>query len=198
MIDTGILLVKDSSHKFIASNKTFSVYAGKKIEMLIGLNDFDMPWHDNSEIYISHEKEILKGSQYSVIEPLNGTKSINLITKKEIIYNSNGKPAGTIANAIEITTQIDFFNLAGKSKHLKICGYGQKFGLTKTESKIMFFLLKGYKRSYISEKAGVSLKSFDWHVGNIKNKFQVGSTTELLTLAYALNLQDVLPFSTKF
>ncbi|WP_332629636.1 LuxR C-terminal-related transcriptional regulator [Citrobacter sp. ESBL3] len=198
MIDCGIILVKDVKHRFIASNAAFSRLAGKKTESLIGLNDFDMPWADSASIYVNHEKDILRGDNYSVVEPLNGTTPVNLITTKKVIYDAAGKPAGTIANAVEITQNINFFNLAGKSESIKVCNYGEKYDLTAMESKIMYFLLKGLKRAAISESTGISLKSVDFHLMNLKKKFRADNTTELVILAYQKGYQDILPFTLKF
>lgn len=157
-----------------------------------------MPWADNAGIYVSHEKDILRGDNYSVVEPLNGTTPVNLMTTKKVIYDSTGKPAGTIATAVEITQNINFFNLAGKSESIKVCNYGEKYNLTAIESKLMYFLLKGLKRAAISETTGVSLKSVDFHLANLKKKFGAHNTTELVILAYQRGYQDIIPFSIKF
>jgi len=198
MIDCGIILVKDIKHRFIASNAVFSRLAGKNTESLIGLNDFDMPWADSANIYVNHEKDILRGDAYSVIEPLNGTSAINLITTKKILYDVAGKPAGTIATAVEITQNINFFNLAGKSESIKVCNYGEKYNLTAIESKVMYFLLKGLKRAAISESTGISLKAVDFHLTNLKKKLKADNTTALVILGYQNGWQDILPFTIKF
>ncbi|TNL07516.1 LuxR family transcriptional regulator [Kosakonia cowanii] len=197
-IDCGIILVKDIQHRFIASNGVFSRLAGKKTDSLVGLNDFDMPWADSASIYVNHEKDILRGDYYSVVEPLKGTTPVNLMTTKKVIYDATGKPAGTIATAVEITENINFFNLAGKSESIKICDYGDKYNLTAMESKVMYFLLKGLKRAAIAENTGVSLKSVDFHLTNLKKKFMADNTTELVILAYQKGYQNILPFTIKF
>ena len=197
-IDCGIILVKDIQHRFIASNGVFSRLAGKKTDELIGLNDVDMPWADSADIYVSHEKDILRGDNYSVVEPLNGTTPVNLMTTKKVIYDAAGNPAGTIATAVEITQNINFFNLAGKSESIKICDYGDKYNLTAMESKVMYFLLKGLKRAAIAENTGISLKSVDFHLTNLKKKFMADNTTELVILAYQKGYQNILPFTIKF
>lgn len=51
-------------------------------QKIIGLSDLDMPWSEQAQIYIAHEKDILSGLNYSVIEPLPGLKKANLITRK--------------------------------------------------------------------------------------------------------------------
>ncbi|WP_313683263.1 hypothetical protein [Pantoea sp.] len=64
---TGIMLVKNSNHEFIASNSVFSNHSGYTPKSLIGLNDEDMPWAENKDIYINHEKDILSGLEYNAM-----------------------------------------------------------------------------------------------------------------------------------
>lgn len=191
----GIVLVKDSQHRFIASNRNFSIYSGLSPERLIGLSDFDMPWNEQSEIYISHEKDILSGLSYSVIEPLPGIKNTNLVTHKKIIYDINGIPRGTIATALPLEMDINFCNLFGTSDIVKITGYG--LNLTKKESLVFYYFIKGFQRSQISNLANISTSSFDFHISNIKEKVGVNTTKELREMAYTRGFQDIIPFAIK-
>lgn len=195
MHNVGILLVKDRQHRFIASNNLFSIFSGLPPGKIIGLSDNEMPWGDQANIYKSHERDILSGLNYNVIEPLAGVKKATLITQKKIIYDANGLPQGTIATALPLTTGVEFSNLAGKSEIIKIVGYG--LGLTKTESAILYYLLKGHKRKIISEKVKISVTSFDFHIRNIKQKFGANTTLEIITIAYAKGFQDLIPFVIK-
>ncbi|MBW3808202.1 LuxR family transcriptional regulator [Aeromonas jandaei] len=193
--DVGILLVKDSQHRFVASNNAFSVFSGFSPEKIIGLSDLDMPWSEQSKIYISHEKDILSGLSYSVIEPLPGIKKANLITQKTIIYNRLGIPQGTIATALPLDTDVEFGNLAGKSDAIKVVDYG--LGLTTKESIVLYYALKGYKRTKVAEMAQMSTSSYDFHMRNLKEKFKADTTEQLKSIAYAQGLQDIMPFIIK-
>lgn len=193
--DVGILLVKDSQHRFVASNNAFSVFSGFSPEKIIGLSDLDMPWSEQSKIYIAHEKDILSGLSYSVIEPLPGIKKANLITQKTIIYNHLGIPQGTIATALPLDTDVEFGNLSGKSDAIKVVDYG--LGLTKKESIVLYYALKGYKRTEVAEMAQMSTSSYDFHMRNLKEKFKADTTDQLKSIAYAQGLQDIMPFIIK-
>jgi hypothetical protein len=124
--DIGILLVKDTKHRFVASNYGFSIFSGMAPERVIGLSDYDMPWCDQANIYLSHEKDILSGLSYSVIEPLAGIRKTNLITQKKIIYDDAGIPRGTIATALPLMMDIDFAIFLAPVRYLEslIMGWG--------------------------------------------------------------------------
>lgn len=193
--DVGILLVKDSQHRFVASNREFSAFSGLQPEKLIGLSDLDMPWSEQAKIYISHEKDILSGLSYNVIEPLPGIKRANLVTQKKIIYDRTGMPQGTIATALPLEMDIDFCNLSGTSHILRVADYGMN--LTKKESLVLYYFIKGFQRSQIANLAKIGTSSYDFHISNIKKKFGVDSTSKLRDVAYSKGLQDIIPFVIK-
>ncbi len=193
--DVGILLVKDIQHRFVASNSGFSIFSGLPPENLIGLSDFDMPWSEQAKIYILHEKDILSGLSYNVIEPLLGIKRANLVTQKKIIYDRTGLPKGTIATALPLDMDIDFCNLSGTSDILRVADYGMN--LTKKESLVLYYFIKGFQRNQIASLAKISTSAFDFHISNIKGKFCVNTTNELKDAAYSRGLQDIIPFVIK-
>ena len=155
----------------------------------------DMPWSEQSQIYIAHEKDILSGLSYSVIEPLPGLKKANLITQKNIIYDRFGMPQGTIATALPLDADVEFGNLSGRSEAIKVVDYG--LGLTKKESIVLYYALKGYKRTEVASMAQMSTSSYDFHMRNLKAKFKVDTTEQLKSIAYTQGLQDIMPFVIK-
>ncbi|WP_145567715.1 helix-turn-helix transcriptional regulator [Yersinia mollaretii] len=191
--DAGIMLVKDLNHKFIASNNIFSLYSGRKPKDIIGLNDEDMPWAESKNIYINHEKDILSGQDYSVIEPLNGIAKINLLTKKKVIYSKAGVPAGTIATANIFNGNVEYGNLSGNAGKVKISSY-PGFELTTSESKVLYFLLKGFSRRRVAELSDISVDAYDFHLKNLKMKFKVSNLDDLIFICYERGFHDLIPF----
>lgn len=191
--DAGIMLVKNLNHQFVASNAVFSNYSGYKPKDIIGLNDEDMPWAKNKDIYINHEKDVISGLEYSVIEPLSGIIKANLLTKKKVIFSKNGIPSGVIATAIVFNGCIEYGNLAGSAVKMKVSDYSGYF-LTAFESRILYFLLKGFSRRKTSELAGVSTSSYDFHVRNIKAKFDVETIDQLVFICYEKGFHDLIPY----
>jgi DNA-binding CsgD family transcriptional regulator len=191
--NAGIMLVKNSNHEFIASNSVFSGYSGYTPKSLIGLNDEDMPWAENKDIYINHEKDILSGLEYNVIEPLSGIVKTCLFTSKKVIYSKSGKPSGTIATAIIFNGSVEFGNLAGTASSMRVCDYSG-FNLTIVESRVLFYLLKGFSRRKISELAGISTSSHDFHLMNIKEKFRVDTRDQLVFFCYQNGLHEFMPY----
>lgn len=174
--DCGILLVKDNQHRYIASNKNFQLYSGINPEELVGLTDVDMPWKEDADIYKFHEKNTMAGIENSVVEFLNGIKKTRLLTTRRIVYNSKGIPSGLFVTSVVIHSDVIFFNMT-RGKY-----YKNNVKLTKSETKVLCFLLQGGTRSSASLKLGVSIKSYDHHLHNLKIKFSVDSVNQLILL----------------
>lgn len=187
------MLVKNLNHQFVASNSVFSNYSGYKPTDIIGLNDEDMPWANNKEIYINHEKDVISGLDYSVIEPLDGVIKTNLLTKKEVIFSRRGIPSGVIATAIVFNGCIEYGNLSGTALKMKVSDYSG-YSLTTFELKVLYFLLKGFSRRKISDLAGISTSSYDFHVRNIKIKFKVDTIDQLVFICYEKGFHELIPY----
>lgn len=188
----GIALIKDRDHNFVASNFNFSKLSGIEPYNLVGLSDHDMLWTEHSHIYINHEKDILAGHHYAVIEPLSGLEYVNLLTIKNVVYDKKGLPSGTAASAIIFNQQIEYANLSGTSSTIRVSDY-LGYNLTPTEAKVLYFLLKGFSRSKVSELSNITKASYDFHLRNIKSKFEVSSVDELVFKCYKYNFHDVAP-----
>lgn len=189
----GIILVKDLNHRFVASNTVFSRFSGVHPYKLQGLNDFDMPWAERRDIYTNHENAILSGENYNVLEPLPGVIKAFLHTSKEIIYDKNGHPAGTLATAIIMNGAFDFSNIAGISKFMKVTPY-QGVNLTANEAKVLFFILKGMKRKRIADVMNMSLTNYDYYLRSIKFKFHTNSIVNLIEICIERGYHENFPF----
>lgn len=191
--NSGIMLVKDLEHRFIASNTIFSDFSGFSPKNIVGLSDEDMPWANSKDIYIGHENDIISGLDYSVIEPLDGIVKANLITKKSLIYNKRGLPSGTIANAVVFNGVIEYGNLAGTAVKMKVSDFSG-YNLTASETKVLYFILKGFSRSKVAELALVSTSSYDFHVRNIKEKFGASTIDDVVFTCYKLGFHELIPY----
>lgn len=190
--EAGILLVKDLAHRFVASNLTFQTYSGFLAKHLVGLSDEDMPWAENKDIYINHEKDILRGMDYSVVEPLKGLVKVNLLTHKRVIYTKTGHPAGTIATAIVFNSCVEYAHLSGNANRMKLTQY-PGYNLTPTESRVLYFLLKGFSRRKVAEYAGISTVSYDFHLRNLKKKFQAETVDRLIAICFEKDFHEIIP-----
>lgn len=189
----GIALVKDLEHRFVASNCTFSQFSGVCPKTLQGLCDYDMPWAEYSDIYISHEKAILAGETYKVIEPLIGYSKSLIHTAKEIIYDLNGRPAGTYAMALILDGAAEFNNIVSTSRIKRVSTYGE-FNLSPMEAKVLYHLLHGLKRASIANVLNVGLPTIDTHLRRMKIKFGVSSNVELIEVCIKSGYHEVFPF----
>lgn len=189
----GIALVKDLEHRFVASNYVFSQFSGICSKKLQGLCDYDMPWAEHSDIYTSHEKAILTGETYKVIEPLIGCSKSLIHTSKEIIYDLNGRPAGTFAMALILDDTVDFNNIISTSRIKRVMTYGN-YKLSPMEVKLLYFLLHGFSRGKISTLLNIRTSTYDGYIRNIKIVFGVSSVTELEEKCIDLGYHEVHPF----
>lgn len=189
----GIALVKDLEHRFVASNCVFSQFSGICPKKLQGLCDYDMPWAEQSDIYISHEKVILAGETYKVIEPLIGCAKSLIYTSKEIIYDLRGRPAGTAAMALVLDGTLEFNNVIGASKIKRAMTYGE-YKISPMEVKLLYFLLQGFSRGKISTLLNIRTSTYDGYMRNIKIAFGVSSVTELQEKCISLGYHEVYPF----
>ncbi|MGL5384915.1 MAG: helix-turn-helix transcriptional regulator [Serratia sp. (in: enterobacteria)] len=189
----GIALVKDLEHRFVASNGIFSQFSGVSPQKLQGLRDDDMPWAEQRDIYISHEKAILSGETYKVIEPLLGHSKSLIHTAKKIIYDSTGRPAGTFAMALLLDVAVEFNTLVSASRIKRIMNYGH-YKLAPMEMKLLYFFLQGFSRGTISTLLNVSTSTYDSYIRNIKITFGVSSIVELKEKCISLGYHEVHPF----
>ena len=193
---TGVLFVKDIEHKIIACNQTYLNLSGKlNFEEIIGLQDKDMPWHVFSNIYLTHENDIMNGKEYDLFEPIIdylGNK-FNLYARKKILWDDSGNVAGTIAHAV-------IFNYESGSEIIKNASNYNDMGcgvkvkeLSVKEKEVFFLFLNGYKRKYISELLFISNKTFDAHISSIKYKQGCQSSNELMMKGVDLGLHKKAP-----
>ncbi|MDR5020239.1 helix-turn-helix transcriptional regulator [Yersinia rochesterensis] len=188
--ECGILLVKDIQHRYVASTHNFRLFSGVTHEELVGLSDLDMPWKEDADIYISHGNDTLAGMTHPVIETLNGLLKVNLLTKRNVIHDKNGMPAGTLSCSIEINNDIKLLNINNvMNSKVNV----NKVNLTKSEIKILALLFEGLGSEAISLKIGISKESYYFHVHNLKRKFKVNSVNELILSLYRNGFNNVLP-----
>lgn len=193
----GVLFIKDKNYKIVACNQEYIKLSGKpNIDEVIGCLDEDMPWKIFSQIYRSHDKDILSGSDYDIFEPIidsNGER-FNLYVRKRRIFDIHGNVAGVAANAMKF----GFFDGASILKqsptmiHNISCGVTLK-KLTLKEKEVLFLFLNGYKRKFISDSLGISIKTFDAHISIIKDKLGCQSSNELMIKGIELGLHKKAP-----
>ncbi|MCL9781591.1 PAS domain-containing protein [Vibrio sp. S4M6] len=191
-----IVLVKDAEHKIVAFNETFSRLSGVVPKDLIGLSDHDMLWSNNADIYIDHERDIMAGENYSVIEPLQGTDNVILHTTKKPIFNHSGQRVGTMAKASFVKDDVIMHeHLGGKSNILKVMDFpNNNAHLTTMESKLVYLLMRGFTRKKAAEALNISVKAFDFHQENIKKKLSLSSSKDIIFYGLSKGWQHYLPF----
>lgn len=196
--DEGFLLVKDRNHRLVACNSCFLNMSGfASVEHVLGLTDDDMPWKEFSEIYQSHERDILSGSQYDLFEPIvdcNG-KKYNLHIRKKIIKDINGNKSGIISHAMIFDYRYGTEIIKFSSNCYTVSHGGNIEDLSRKEREVVFLFLNGYKRKEASNYLSISPSTFDSHIVSIKNKLNCDSSHDLIVKGFQLGLKKKIPES---
>lgn len=81
---------------------------------------------------------------------------------------------------------LDFADIIGAKPSNEIIVFGEKYFLTKTEVKILSYLINGNSLKMIAEETDRSYGTVRWHVQNILAKCQVKNQKNLLNEFYGL------------
>lgn len=129
----------------------------------------------------------------------------SLITKKSPLKSSDGKIIGCIDQITEINnpllTQLGLNsaklgtrhkNSKASSLHLSTSEY-KKYKLSNRETQCLFYLLRGKTSKKIAIILGLSPRTIEVYVDNLKSKFNCRTKLELIEKAIDANLLNSIP-----
>lgn len=184
----SIIIVKDLSHRFVAASYGYAHYVDLPLDTLLGLSDNDMPWQSLATDFIEHDIDVLCGDHDKAIHIHSFTESHNhshtfLLSEKKPLFDAKGLIAGTYTHLLPLT-----------ASDLKLIHAQQSLqrveNLSKKEYLILSMLVMGHKRSAILKKCKMTGSTYGFHMRNLKTKFHVNTTHELII--YAIK-RDVFP-----
>lgn len=181
-----LIVVKDLSYRFIAVSHGYADYVGLPIHTVFGLSDKGMPWQSQQKSFTDHDIAVLCGDEttqvHHFINTLNSSPAI-LLAQKRMLLNKKGLQAGTYTHLLPIT-ELDLKHISSQQPLHRI----EK--LSKKEYLILSMLVMGHKRNVILIKCKISISTYDTHIKNLKKKFNVNTTHELIIHAVK---RDVFP-----
>ncbi len=208
---TDYIYIKNADSKpsyiYLNQNLRMLINTGN-LDELIGKTDEDMPWSEFTDSYREHDRDTILGLQYYQLEHIrDGNNELSIImTRKFGLYDESGSITGIIGFTNKINNiSMDHINLTGDlvyydKKPLKISNYlqnqlieHQHRILTSRESECLFYLLRGKTSKEIAKKLTVSPKTVDFHIENIKNKWDCHSRSDLFDKAYEYQCFNVIP-----
>ncbi len=187
--------MKDLQGNYLACNNNLAeMMKLKSPKQIIGLSDYDLPDYSESN-HIIHQKNdalALSGKTVQCIHqsslPYDGS-FYNLI-KKPLMNNKN-EIAGLLYHCTllidsEFVTQLflsDKKRYAGQKEQAYYLSANENpFQLSERELECLFFTLRGSTAKQIAEQFGLSKRSIEYYLDNIKNKMGCTTKTELVCL----------------
>ena len=174
-----LIVVKDLEHRFVASNPDVEVYSGVPPLELVGQQDRDMPWKENTTKLIDQDLLALCDDTDQPHHKIFCFKNIIFHSQTTVIYNLAGDKAGTI------TTSAHLPNSIYQNYHSTcINSTAKKYQLSGAETNILDLIDRGYTRKEIIRLCNISLTTYKTCVKNLKIKLRIKPVHELI-------LQDV-------
>jgi DNA-binding CsgD family transcriptional regulator len=195
---------KDSDFSFVNCDDGFLKYSGiKDKKQILGLTDHDLAWVVYADKYRKHDEDALKGNCYSALVPLCDHKGnkFAFINKKIPRMNDKQKIAGIISHAIEINNPeifklihlLDKFSTVKLDKSYFFDKQHSSIELTEREGQCLFYLIKGKTSKMTANILGISYRTVELYIVNLKIKFNVNNKSELIDKAIAEGFVDIIP-----
>jgi len=208
---------KDRDSRFLYANKEYGEIIGfgenRHLEV-IGRTDFDMPCETTNcaELFRKQDKTVIITEQpmrILDIHPFAGKEWKAYIFTKTPLYDNKKQVIGTIfqgtnvtnSSVLEIgsllskmTTEIQNDLLCNQSSFI----LGNKFHeikLSERESECLFFILRGKTVKQIAKYLGISFRTVEEYLINLKIKFAARNKYELIDKAIQIGFLNTIPES---
>ena len=193
---------KDPNLCFVEANEFLLTCAGfASLDEAVGANDEDCSWSEYSHFYRQHELDALNGDVYGAIQPTKTTFSdfFWVYNYKYPTFDAAGEITGVSVYAHEVLNPA-WVTFANYLKQLDRYGceqffVGRKIGLdlTKRESVILFFLLRGLTSRQISKVISISVRTVETHIEKIKSKMNCRTRAQLIEYAADAGITKIIP-----
>lgn len=204
---------KDENSVFMYANSEYGRIIGlKHHEEAVGLTDFDMPCEtvNCAHLFKQQDSKVIQTAQKMRIldvHPFSGYEWKAYIFTKTPLLDENKKIIGTIFHGADITnsTSIELGSLLSrmsiegvKNDLLGQNSYmlGSKFEslkLSDRQSEVLFFLLRGKTVKKIAVLLGISPRTVDEYLEQLKHKFSAQSRYELIDKTINLGYLNIIP-----
>lgn len=154
--------------------------------------------HTIADNLIKEDIEVLRGNSFFIFDLLLIHNKLVIALGHKTPYIENNKIVGTLFQATlfpELNKQIakhflsnpDIIVSSHTYKHLDVFGLApsRKYDLTKRELDCISLLVKGATSNDIAHTLGLSKRTVDFYLRNVKDKLQVNKATEIVALAVA-------------
>lgn len=187
---------KDKKGRYVKVNRAFLADSRIQEAEIIGLTDKEL-WDSNAPFFsINDEKVINRERNEIFIEELiaKGNKNFYLSCKNPW-YSSNGKLIGIYAASLLLNSNSALINSPCSEKFNQLLDIVQSaysrdnhFLLTKRQKECLKCLATGMTLKQIGKTLGLSHKTVEHYLDNVKFKLHCSNRYELIKKAFALGL----------
>ena len=201
---------KDVNLIITKCNSILAKYLGfKSKEDVIGKTDFDLCLADHAPEYRKHDMDALSGIHYTTIIPVKNYNGDLLLFNHTKISKKDNK--GNINGLISCATEIlnpdiyELIQILSKINNEKNPVYtlSKKYlhiALSQREEQCLFYLVYGKTAKMIGKILGLSPRTVEHYIDNIKSKFGCNTKMELIDKAinegYLKNIPNFLTANT--
>jgi DNA-binding CsgD family transcriptional regulator len=206
---------KDKDSVFMYANKEYAKIIGVKESRhldIIGRTDFDMPCDtvNCAELFRKQDNTVIvseKRMRILDIHPFSGKEWKAYIFTKTPLYDDHKNITGTIFHGAEITNSTtlelgsflskmtsDIQNdLLGSQNSFLLTNKLNEIKLSNREAECLFFILRGKTVKLIARFLGISPRTVEEHVANLKRKFTSQNKHELIDKAIQAGFLNTIP-----
>lgn len=206
---------KDNNSVFMYANKAYASIIGVEEDKhldIIGRTDFDMPCEtvNCADLFRKQDKSVIdtgNGLKILDIHPFSGNEWKAYIFTKTPLYDRDKNIIGTIFHGEDIThpnmlelgcflskmsSGIKNELLSGQNSFV-LNGKIKKIHLSDREEECLFFILRGKTVKLIARFLGLSPRTVEEHVANLKIKLNAQNKYELIDNAIQAGFLSMIP-----
>lgn len=166
-------------------------------------DDADFPWSIYADEYQRHDRDALNGIYYGTITSFRGidpdTEGAVFCTRTRC--NLEDGTIGVLIHVVPLfdSNLIELVHLLKKSEpsNLHTSYFVGKnpteIQLTNKESECLFYLLRGKPSKFIAKFMNISVRTVDFHLDNLKTKFDCHNKSELIYVAIQKGYLSIIP-----
>ena len=202
-----IVTYKDPSLSMLYCNKLMREYVGvKQQDQIVGKSDYDFRWADFADLYTRHESDALHNKIYMAMFPVCDFEGNHALVSchRTPIFDKDDQPNGVLSHTYFLYNKesLELTNLLSKNEpenKFKTYTVGAaKFSeikLSEKEHECLFYLIRGKSCKKIGKILGLSFRTIEDYLVNLKIKFNCNSKGELIESAIQKGYLYDLPIS---
>lgn len=173
---------KDKNSVYLGCNQQFAELAElNSPEEIIGKTDYELWGTDGKEAKIFRQGDI---------DTINGNPVTNA---KEYINKSNKNWALLVNKSILIDKKHHVVGIFGISVEINFADNNTNtLGLTKRQSECLYHLVRGLTAKQIAKVLGLSNRTVEFYLENLKEKFNCSNKSDLITKAFEMGFGNNL------